>query len=477
MVLFLLPFCGVGLFATVKAVQALWSEDWKNAALFVVFSLVFGGVGFGGLAIARAAAKESRRLEQCKKDHPDSPWLWREDWAKGQIASSTRSVMVGAWLFALFWNLVSSPVVFVLPREIKKQHNAWLLLILVFPLAGVGLLVWAIRATLRWRKFGNSVFKMIHIPGVLGGQLAGAIHTPAQLRAPEGVRLRLACVSLVTTGAGNSRSTNETVLWEDEKTLRPDALAAAAGIPVYFQIPAEGAESNSDNPALRIVWRLEASARVPGVDYFAQFEVPVFKAAPGAQPAVPARDPLTRFLVPADPEKLSASSKVRRQTTPTGGHEFYFPPARNPGAATGLTLVLIAWWAGCWLAAHFKAPIIFPIVIAVFGLLLTVAALELWFGSVRVVLESQTVTVTRRWAGIGSVQSLSTDDIVEIKTARGMQIGRSVYYDIRMVDRAGRQCTAGNAIPRREEAEWLAAEMRRCLPKLDNPVPPATMAT
>jgi hypothetical protein len=49
---------------------------------------------------------------------------------------------------------------------------------------------------------------------------------------------------------------------------------------VEFQIPSDCEPSDERNPNDRTLWRLTASAKVPGIDYSATFEVPVFKTTP-----------------------------------------------------------------------------------------------------------------------------------------------------------------------------------------------------
>jgi hypothetical protein len=57
------------------------------------------------------------------------------------ILGSTSSSLRGAWLLAVFWNLVSSPLLVVLPREIERKPVA--AIGVLFPAVGVGLLAWA----------------------------------------------------------------------------------------------------------------------------------------------------------------------------------------------------------------------------------------------------------------------------------------------------------------------------------------------
>ncbi len=282
--LFALPFAAFGVGALVKGIKSMGSGKWDEGLGLTVFGLVFGGIGFGLWFGLFYAARAKKRVDVIKATHPREPWLWNEKWAGGCIVSSEKSSMVVACIFALFWNAISLTVVFTaLPRELHRG-NQKVLFALIFPAIGIALLVWAAREIIRWAKFGESTFKMLAVPGVIGGQLSGAIQTSVKIRPEDGFHLKLRCVNRVTTGSGKSSSTTETTLWDDEKTMLKELLGddpRRSGIPVFFKIPADCRESDDSNSRDQILWRLEARAKVPGVDYFAPFEVPVFRVADG----------------------------------------------------------------------------------------------------------------------------------------------------------------------------------------------------
>src|SRR2546423_2822447 len=49
--LFLLPFAGFGSFAGWQGLQRAAQGNWREALYFLLFAVVFGGVGFGGLGL------------------------------------------------------------------------------------------------------------------------------------------------------------------------------------------------------------------------------------------------------------------------------------------------------------------------------------------------------------------------------------------------------------------------------------------
>ena len=129
---------------------------------------------------------------------------------KRLIPDSNRLSLSYIWFFAVFWNLISAPLVLmVLPREVLQNRNYPALLGLLFPLVGAGLLIWAIRATLRWKKFGTSILELETLPGVIGGHLKGILQTRTALLPEEGLSLKLTCINRTVSGSGKNRSVNE----------------------------------------------------------------------------------------------------------------------------------------------------------------------------------------------------------------------------------------------------------------------------
>ena len=202
LILFFLPFAGFGTFAAVMAVRAALSGEWGQAGLLSIFALVFGGVGFGYIIVVLRGRVRVNEIDRLKAEHPDQRWMWRPEWVNGRIESSTRLRMRQAAAFAALWNLVSLPGAVLAMREFVSTRELPLLLALIFPVVGVGLLIWAVRLTIRYHKYGTSVFELAHVPGVIGRGIGGLVRTSVPSRPAEGFRVALHCVRQYTTGSG-----------------------------------------------------------------------------------------------------------------------------------------------------------------------------------------------------------------------------------------------------------------------------------
>ena len=464
-VLFLLPFAVAGTFCAVQAVRWANAGIWPDAAFYGVAAVTFGGVGFGGLLGMRVALRRMKEADALQASRPEEPWLWRRDWATGRIEDSTRDTLLGAWIFATFWNLVSLPGAYVGVRAALYEGKPAGFVALLFPLAGFWLLARAVRATIRRHKYGISRLELSTIPGVIGHNLAGTIRTPVGLQPAEGFQVSLTCVRRVTTRSGKSNSTSESMLWQEERRIAGEQSRDYAGmktsIPVSFELPPDVEASDPTNPNNRVVWQLQVSASVPGVDYESTFEVPVFRAAASEQ-LPSSHDAGSSSSVALESYRQPADSRIA-VTRNRRGTEILFPAARNPGPAVGMTVFMVIWWASLGLQLYLNAPLIFPIITGVFGILIAIFALDLWLKVSRVTVASGTLTVATGYLDPGRERKLTADEVADVVAAIGMQAGKTIYYDVMIRRKDGKKMAAGRSVRDKREAEWLAATIKKAL--------------
>lgn len=437
---------------------------FEKLAFYLLFSLVFGGAGGGMLSYGVYARRQLKNSDSLRQKHPDQPWMWREDWAEGGVRSSSKTIMLFAVFFAIMWNLISSPVFFLLPGEIRKE-NYLALIGLVFPVVGAGLAIWAFIAARRWVKYGESTFQMASVPGVVGGPLAGVIRTTVNLRPEHGFRQTLTCLRQVTTGSGKNRSTREHVLWQTTRVIQQELAATdstQSAIPVQFHIPYQSEPTTPSGATSPVLWRLEVEADAPGVDYHASFEVPVFRTAdssPDYQPDDSAISPYVREESIAD---VYRGCGIRRHET-IRGIRIEFPLFRNLGTAFGATVFLTIWTGAIVLMIHLGAPLLFPIAFGLFELLILWFALELWLWRSVMDVNLRGVTLRAGLVGLSSTQSFDNDQIKTITYTSGMQSGRKLYYDLQLTTKDGKSYGIGKRIPSQSAAQAIVDDVRQAL--------------
>jgi hypothetical protein len=235
-----------------------------------------------------------------------------------------------------------------------------------------------------------------------------------------------------------------------------------ATIPIAFAIPADARPCDDRNADDRVLWRLRVDADVPGVDYSSVFEVPVFRTAESDQPRTASEESATRDPLAPVEYRQPATSRIQ-VTTNRRGTEILFPAARNPGVAGGLTVFLLIWCVAIWACIHFRAPIIFPIVFGVFGILLLFITLDAWLTVTRVTAEPGSVTVASGYLTTGAGKTVVAGEIADVTPTITMQGGGTPYYSVMIVRKSGKKVSAGSAIRDKREAEWLAATLKKAL--------------
>jgi hypothetical protein len=464
---FFLPFAVAGVVLLTQSVRRLAQGNWREGLLLAGGGVLFGGVGLAGMAAMWAGRRKLQEQTELRSKNPDQPWRWQQDWAAGRIEDSSRGTLWTSWAFAVFWNMIAFPSGYLGVQAALRQGQPGGYVALIFPLVGIGLLVGAARSTIRYRKYGVSRLELATIPAVIGHSLAGTVRVSTSIESPEGFLATVSCVRRVTSGSGKSRSTSESVLWQDERRVAGGRARDAAGwrtdVPVQFRIPADVEPCSLDDPNNRVLWRLTVSASVPGVDYASVFEIPVFRTEASAAPPTESEARLAAEQVRALAEYRQPADSRIRVTNRSQGVEIVFPPARNPGAAAGVTAFTLIWGGICWGLVHYKAPLLFPVVFGLSELLLLWVSLQLWLGVSRVTARPGMLLLAK---GIGSPRgerTLPSAEVADVISAIGMQAGAIPYYDVVVRQKDGEKLTAGRSVRDKHEAEWLAVTIKKAL--------------
>jgi hypothetical protein len=464
---FAAPFGLAGAFATIMAVRRFLQGNWHDGLLLSLFGVVFGGFALGFWFALWAGRRKLQEELALRARHPEQPWLWRPDWASGSIADSGRATLWTAWVMAVLWNLVGLPSGYLGIQAAAQQNNPAAYIALVFPAIGAGLLVWAVRATLRYRKYQVSRFELSTIPAVVGHSLSGTVRVNTRIDSPESFVAALSCVRRVTTGSGKSRSTTETVLWQDEEPVAGSISRGAGGwetrVPVAFRVPPDAEPCRLGNPNDQTLWRLSLRASVPGIDYASSFEVPVFRTDATSSPPTQAETQLAEREsqeIQNYHQPVSSRIRVSRYQQDV---VVLFPPARNLGAAIGATLFAVVWGSAAGALIHYKAQLVFPIVFGLTELLIIWIALRIWLGVSRVTARPGTLLLA---SGLGypyRQRTLPASAIADVTVAIGMQAGSVPYYDLVVRQKDGTKVTAGSSVRDKREAEWLAVTIKNAL--------------
>ncbi len=493
-IIFGLVFMAAGIFFAGGLIFSAPGQVHGNRWVGVLFSTVF--IFIGG-AIVYAVIAGSRMVKEqaaAQQANPDSPWLWRKDWAARRAESKKRNSVIGLWIAAVLVNGIAFTVAGFTVPQLWRTSNLMVLLPLIFTLAGIVLAVAAIRAGIRRKRFGRTYFEFASLPFSPGGSLKGTIHLRFNTEATHGIDLSLSCIRWVVTGGGEDRSTQETVLWQADKNVPQQLLAPGpmgdATIPVDFSIPSDAYETYEELADDKVLWLLQARADVPGVNYSDEFEVPVFRltSAAGfasASASASAFEPAASFFKaqegtapPAFQSDASdvpapAKTKVVVSAGRNGGTEFYFPAFRNPRQVLLLLVVTTIWTAVVYsLFRDPHAPGFFGPVFGFFDVFLIYGLLKAVTGTCRIQVGDGRIRFRSTMLGMGTAREVSFSEIAQILTVTiGQQRAARASYYLYLFTKDGRKLTLADAIDSRQEARWVAAQLEKLVGlKLDTHV-------
>jgi len=435
---------------------------WEMIGFYGVFSLVFGGAGFGLMIFGLRSGRQTAVRKEREVSSPGEPWTWKPEWASGEIKSGGKTGAVVITVFAVVWNLVSLPVLFAFQEEFIEKGNRMFAIALLFPLVGVFLFIAMAYMWIRYRKYGACTFVMQKMPGVIGGRLMGAIRIPKGIQAEDGVEVTLRNVRRITTGSGKHRNTREAELWLDSRRLSNwrTGPTGESLLPVLFDIPYDTEPFHDENPDNKVLWCLKAEAKTPGVDFHAEFEVPVFRTPESDPGFVPSQAPGDDWKEPDVLERLWAEEHIRVEMGPMGPTRLVFPLMRHKGYVIGLLILTLIWngiVAGLWISS---APRFFAFAFGFFGLIMIIGTLQACL--TRQVLDLRPGQLDARGGllGLSGPRTFSRDHLASLTSRTTTSQGNTRFYTLRVTGEDGKARTLASLIKGKKNADRLLAYLR-----------------
>lgn len=435
---------------------------WGMVAFKAVFMVAFGG---GGLALLLAVPHINLRRNGTPNPlYQVQPWLANQDWQTAEVRSTARGALYFAWIFAVIWNAISAPMPFMVYGEVTEKQNYAALIGLLFPLVGIGLLVWAVRRTLEWRRFGASPVTLDPFPAAIGGQAGGTFELPVPFDSSHQFRVTLSAVHSFESGSGKNRSRREKMHWE--KSVIGYAEPGLYGTRVQFRFdipeglpPSDAAKLDDDYD----LWRLSLQADLQGADIDRDYEIPAYPGTAKSRIGDRAAAAI------ATATKTAAENDVRARITLIGDDMFY-PMGRNAlSCLIGITVGAVfagigvflflredAWFGGAIFGG--VGALLFTGCVYAIANSLTVKR-DSMRGGVETVRRLFGIPVKSRYAAIDDIASLHSDS-----SSAGQKNGRQVkYYRVYGKLKSGGDITLGESFEGEAEAEAAIAFIREKL--------------
>ncbi|MEM8982942.1 MAG: DUF3592 domain-containing protein [Pseudomonadota bacterium] len=445
-----------------------------------VFKLVFGAIflAVGGIALYATWSRKTTTRDESDAELGPQPWLANPAWQGAALTSQAKSKLRGSWIFAVFWNLVSLPLPFLLIDEVINKGNYPALLGLLFPIVGVGLLIWAVRTSREWSRFGPAPCELDPFPGSIGGNVGGRI----AIHGLESAEQRFNVTLSLRLSQRSSKSRTERVQWQHSQRVRAVRVANKNEIAFRFDVPSDLAESDpvKDGGSYHL-WRLHVHGDMPGPDFDRTYEIPVFATAERSQQ-------LTDAVVANDVrEQIQSADAAIEQRFRIHRGGIYpiieFPAGRHVTMSLiGLLFGGVFAGVGAVLITMADAPIM-GVIFALFGGLILIYGLYSLGKSLRVSRDGGTLTARRLWFGLPLVSR--SVDLMRVKNFRIDQTmsstsgGRhTIYYAIKLLADSDVVATVADGLRGRHEVDAMVRQLTEQLRLSEIPVEfrqPATL--
>ena len=371
--------------------QAIIYRDlrWGMLGFKLIFVIVFGGVGLGLLIFSYRT--RNTVIPDLTSTH--EPWLLNKDW-HNPIRSNAKTGLWVAWIFAIFWNAISSPIPFILPEELAKG-NYPALIGLLFPMVGIGLLIWAISATRQWQRFGPSPLILNPYPGAIGGQVGGEVDIRLPYDTSLAMAVTLACVHSYYSGSGKNRSRRESVHWQKDGFAQVSASSQGTKVAFCFDVPSKLPASQLSDDSYYF-WRVSLHADLPGAHFGRVYEIPVF---PGSAESSLALSDASQHPIANVERGKKLESLLNARQLPDGVelNYGYFRGALFKAIGVFVGSAFFAGGVSMWPS---EAPVVIAVCFMLLGGLVALTSLYSLFNAYQVKIGKRGIFTTRKVCGV-----------------------------------------------------------------------------
>ncbi|MFN7154703.1 MAG: DUF3592 domain-containing protein [Acidovorax sp.] len=433
----------------------------------MIFVVVFGGFGLGMLAwgwhMRGSGARKTQRLQVVG----DEPWLANKAWADNRIRSNKRWEVWLAWGFAVVWGGIAYPAALsALPRAWHNENFIVVGVLTLMVAVGLGLLVWAVRATLDARRHGEVCLVMDPFPGSIGGHVGATMDLPTVPYRPDlrfAVTLRCAYHYQTRTGdSDNSTESREQVVWQGEGAAQVRPQGAGSRVAFRLNVPKGLPESEQPLGHSEHQWTVLLESTDPALKFSRRFDVPVF--ATGAESTWLAQDAARHPQAQAQRDaELDAVSDIE----PVEGGVRLYQPYGRLWRQNLLWLVMGGAFFGMgMLAGYSGAPTLFPVAFGGVGGAMLVWGFYALCNSLTVQLDRQGLRTERRLLGLMLAwQRVPAKDIarLHIKESYTQRSGHqhTTFFRVQVHLRNGKSVTIADSLRGRPVAEQMLARLAK----------------
>lgn len=385
-----------------------------------------------------------------------SPWLDNKKWTENKISSGANFVQYILWGFAIFWNLLSLPILLDYQGILEKaEREPMTFIAFLFPLIGLGLIFMALRSTLRWRRFGATPLILDPFPGSLGGHVGGCVDTNIAFNTGLKCAVSLSCIESYMSGSGKDRKRQESVIWQSDGFCSVASIARGSSFTFRFNVPDHLPESDLEQHNRYNLWRVSMHAELKGSDFIRGFVIPVFTT----------NGQLSRIRSGTEDHQATLASatqgveSVADVRSVSGGVQVWFAAFQRPTQGIVMLIIGLIFSSIGILIPRDEVPLIMILVFTGVGLLLLISGLFYLGKALLVEVTTKGINSRRFFFGVPiSTKEISADDFNDFNIKQGvtMQSGNktTVFYKIYAEGHSNKVLVA-ERLAGRSEAELL----------------------
>lgn len=168
--LFGLPFLAFGAFASFSFFTSAPSvHNNPNPIAAAIFASVFAIIGGGLMFAAVYSYRWSQQQAAVREANPDSPWLWRNDWAQSRALSRRRNTVYVWWIGTVLAGMIIVPIAITNIPLMLSRADPKVFWLLGLCLVQAALLAGALEPPSAANATGKPVSNLPHCPSPRAG--------------------------------------------------------------------------------------------------------------------------------------------------------------------------------------------------------------------------------------------------------------------------------------------------------------------
>lgn len=204
------------------------------------------------------------------------------------ISSTQKSSHRIPWFIGALMILIVSPVILQVPDALRRGDHG-ILMALIFPLIGCGLVWLGFHMKKKFLFFGPTPLMPSPATGQAGGE-AGGIITIGRDIGNRQLKITLKCQHTYSTGSGNNSRTHTDTLWQETTTGFSRRIPGKTTVAFIFPVPADLPSSGRKQHGMRgtVRWMVTAEGLIDYREFKRDWELPVEKGTGTSSAPVPA---------------------------------------------------------------------------------------------------------------------------------------------------------------------------------------------